>query len=107
MILIEEKKSSKLPNLTSLYFKLDFINNEIEDSLKQQAISYYDEKTNTRELPINRLFYLINLLSKYDDVKFIPYKKPTKKLKKVTNNFKVKPFSYQLEGIEYGLNHDG
>lgn len=109
MIVINEKPSIKLPNLTSLFFKLPFINKHLEESLAQQQIYYYDKSSCMYELPITRLFYLINTFIQYDDVIFKPFKKPSIKYKKIPNEikFKVKPYSYQLEGIEFGLNHNG
>ena len=109
MILIEERSSQKLPNLTSLYFKLSFIDKLIEESLSQQQIYYLNKNTNEYELPLTRLFYLINLFIKYDDVTFKPFNKSKVVYKKIPSDykFKVKPYKYQLEGIEYGLNHEG
>lgn len=103
MIIIEEKPSSKLPNLTSLYFKAPF-NETILKLLNQEPIKY--EKNNTYEFPITRLFFLVNLFKDIDDVKFIPFYKQTKSLIKPKSKYKVKPYNYQLEGIEYGLNND-
>jgi hypothetical protein len=108
MITIEEKPSKKLPNLTSLYFKLNTLNKAIIDSLNQQTLVHFDKKTDTYELPITRLFYVVKLLIGLEDIKFIPYKEKKKELIDCNNfKFKVKPYSYQLEGINYGLNHDG
>lgn len=107
MIIIEENKSNKLPNITSLYVKVPF-NKTIIEQLDQQQIINYDKKTGIYELPITRLFFLINLLIKFDDVKFIAYKESQKQIVSCNDyKFKVKPYSYQLEGIEYGLNHKG
>lgn len=60
-------------------------------------------------MPINRLYFLINLLIKIDDVKFIPQKELKKEKEKTCEGykFKVKPYQHQIEGINYGLNHDG
>lgn len=107
MIIIEENKSNKLPNITSLFVKVPF-NKTIIEQLDQQQIINYDKKTGIYELPITRLFFLINLLIKFDDVKFIAYKEVQKQIVSYNDyKFKVKPYSYQLEGIEYGLNHKG
>ena len=73
MIIIEENKSNKLPNITSLFVKVPF-NKYILEQLDQQQIINYNKKTGVYELPITRLFFLIQLLIKIDDVKFIPYK---------------------------------
>lgn len=107
MIVIEEKKSNKLPNITSLFVKVPF-NKIIVESIEQQQVKHYDKKTGIYELPITRLFYLVNMLIKFDDVKYVAYKEKQKQSVSCDGyKFKVKPYSYQLEGIEYGLNHQG
>ena len=108
MILIEEKPSNKLPNITSLYLTIPFINLDLDTKLKQQPNSYYDKKTGKYEFAITKLFYLVSLLIKYDNIDFKPYKETKKDLVSCNDfNFSIKPYSYQLEGIEYGLNHNG
>lgn len=108
MILIEEKQSVKLPNLTSLFFKLPFISKPVEDAIAQLKIFNYSKRTGVFELPITRLFFIVNLLTKYDDVKIKFYKqKQLPKLSCENTKFKYKPYSYQLDGIDYGLNHEG
>lgn len=108
MVTIEERLSEKLPNITSLFFKLPFINKTVEESLQQLPLVKLDKKTLIYEIPITKLFYIITLLNKYDSVKFIPYKEPTKEhISCAKYNFKLKPYQHQLEAIEYGLNHEG
>lgn len=107
MVVIEEKKSNKLPNITSLYVTPPF-NKMIHDAFEQQPIKHFDKKSGVYELPTTRLFFLVNLLIKFDDVKFVPYREKQKEIVSCDDfKFKVKPYSYQLEGIEYGLNHKG
>ena len=110
MFIIKEEPANKLPNLTSLYINIgNYINNQhIKDSLTQQNLKYHDRKTGVYELPLNRLFFLVRLLIPFDDVQFIPYKQKEIEFKKCDpNSFKVKPYDYQLEGINYGLSHNG
>lgn len=105
MILIEEKPSKKLPNLTSLFVTIPQ-NLTLLSILKQQPI--YFNKNFDFELPINRLFYLINLFNKYDDTTFKPFiinKVIQRDCSKM--HFKIKPYDYQIDGINYGLNHNG
>ena len=107
MIEIKELKANKLPNLTSLYIQIPY-NKEIYNAIEQQPIKYKDKKNNIYELPINRLFFLVSLLIKIDDVKFIPYKEEKKEIQGIDGyEFKIKPYKHQLEAIEYGLNHQG
>lgn len=107
MIVITEEPSVKLPNLTSLFVKVPFINSIVSE-IEQQEIFYKDKKTGIYELPVTRLFFLINLLIKYDDIKFKPHNILEKPLIKLENyNFSKEPYPHQIEGIEFGLNHDG
>lgn len=107
MFLIEEKIADKLPNYTSLFFQLPFYSKELQQSLEQNMYDY-NKLTNVFEFPITKLFYLVELFMKYGDVSFKPYNESIVKFKRISNyNFKVKPYDYQLEGIEYGLNHKG
>lgn len=107
MIIIEEKPSNHLPNLTSLFFKLGTYNPSIFKSLIQQPLTYYDKKLKEYEFPLNKLFYLVDLLIKVDDVSFIPYVATKKQNIVISNDYKVKLFKHQIEGIEYGVNHNG
>lgn len=107
MILIQERQSQHLPNLTSLFFKLPFYNLHIFQVLKQQSIIYWDKKTQEYEIPVNRLFFLVDIFIKYDDVKFVPYKEPLRPIIHIENNYKVELYKHQSEGIEYGLSHNG
>ena len=108
MILIEEKQSIKLPNITSLFFKLPFLNKIIDEQLTQLPIMHFDKKSLVYEIPITKLFFVINLLVKYDSIKFKPYQEKSKEILNCSRyKFKVKPYKYQLDGIEFGLNHDG
>lgn len=106
MIVIEEKKSVKLPSLTSLFFKLQISNLQVENQIKQLKLFNHNSKTGEYEIPITRLYFIIDLLSKYDDIKLILYKeKESINISCKGTHFKYKPYSYQLEGIDYGLNH--
>ena len=107
MIFIEEKKSVKLPTLTSLFFTLPWLNNQVEAQIEQLKIFHHNKKTGEYEIPITRLFFIVELLIKFDDIniKFYKSKKSTTITCKGTH-FKYKPYSYQYDGIDYGLNHN-
>ena len=107
MIIIEEKKSNHLPCLTSLYFTLNIFNQYVFDMLKQDNEGYYDFKTNLFEFPITKLSFIINLLTKLDEVELKLFTENVlDKLNAAKYKFNVKPYEYQLEGINYGLNHN-
>lgn len=108
MIVIAEGVSKKLPTKTSLQFKVDIFSKDLYNILVQATGSNYDIKTNEYEFPVNKLFFLVNILNKYDDVKFIPYKEKVKKKVKLSKkDFDIDLYQHQVEGVEYGLNHNG
>lgn len=106
MIYITEKKTSKVPGITSVFvdFKYD---PAIVEEIKSIPCKNFSKRTNLWEIPITYLSELIDKLCVYDDIKLklcnitfeddIAYKLQT---------YKTKPFDYQIEGIQYGLNHD-
>ena len=106
MIEIIEDESKKLPCISSLFVKINY-NPELFSILRQSPDSEYDDKTKVFEFSTNKLFFLITVMTEYDDVKYLPlkaHKVPQEAHYDLT--FKVKPYSYQMEGIEYGLNHN-
>lgn len=108
MIVLKEKKSTKIPEITSIYLSgNDFYSREIFDVLVQMQNSVYNKNKNEFEFPLNRLYFLVDFLTRYDDVKFIRYKKE-KKVSIACNpkNFKVKPYEHQISAINFGLNTD-
>lgn len=107
MYTITEAPSKKLPCLTSLFFTLDGYNKKLFDTLIQTPDVVFDKKTSTFELPINTLYFVVNTLTVYGDVTFKPYKQKLKKEVSCKNrSFLVKPYKHQMDGINYGLNHD-
>lgn len=107
MILLEEKLSNKLPTYTSIFFKLNSFNKALFDNLVQTPNVNYDHDENQFEFPLNKLCYLVDLLTKYDDVKIKIYKKQKQQEYDISNiKFKVKPYKHQIEAIEYGLKNN-
>lgn len=106
MIHIKENLSTKLPGVSSLYVKFDF-NQKIVDTIKSVCDIYsYDKKTYTWEVPITSLSIIIDSLIGIDDIEFSWLVENTVEVEDVQldiNNFKLKPFNYQLEAIKYGL----
>lgn len=79
MFIIEEKKSVKLPALTSLFFTLPTFNKDLIDIFNQLDVMNYDAKSKTYELPISKLFLIVSSSIKFYDVEFRPYhEKPVK-----------------------------
>lgn len=106
MIHITEKLTSKVPGITSIFIDFDY-NPEIVDSIKTLPCFNFSKRTHLWEVPIIYLSQVIDKLCVYDDIDL--------KLCQITfeedkvyqlSEYKTKPFPYQEEGIQFGLNHD-
>ena len=106
MITIQERKNSKIPGTSSLYVSFPY-NKEIIDSLKTTQMYVYDKDTKEWEVPVTSLAHLVELLNPTDDIQIdlLEYKDKKDKVYEL-NNYKTTPFSYQQEGLQYGLNHN-
>lgn len=110
MILIDIRKSNKLKDSEySAFIKFDY-NSSIVDAIRELPFRYYNPSETEWEVPTNKVEYLINKLKGFD-IKICG--KLTIFESKNTNiglpegfEFKTKPFSHQLEGVEYGLKYD-
>ena len=107
MIHIEERKTVKLPGETSLFVKFQY-DPLIVDTVKQCSVAHYDKNTLTWEVPLTSLSFLIEHLSSFDDVElcFLEDVLPEPDNIFELSTYKTTPYQYQLEGIQYGLNHD-
>lgn len=106
MILLQEKISEKLPQLTSIFISFDY-NKDIVECVKSIGDAIYEKKTKCWELPISKLHTAIDKLSKFDELK-LQFLEEIKKEDSVyeLDKFKTEPFPYQKEAIQYALNHD-
>lgn len=106
MIFIEERKNKNIPGMSSLYIKFKY-NADIVNNLKTLPNYHYDKKTYEWEIPISSLEEIISKLHYIDDIELKTLKyKPKVDIKHKLSKYKLKPFPYQEEGIQYGLNHD-
>lgn len=109
MIYVKEGKTKKLPGITSLFVTFDF-NKLIVEEIKLLPTANYDNQEKTWEIPITSLAEFLDRVCKIDSitVELLPYTENCDKelLTVNTENYITQPFSYQKEGIEYGLNHD-
>ena len=106
MVQIEERKCEKLSGITSLFLSFPF-NQEIIGIIKSYDKYAYDKKTYTWEMPVNSLSYLLDNITYISDITLKLYKEDENKVHYFPKlEYKTKPFQHQLEGIEYGLNHD-
>ena len=107
MIVIEERKTLKLPGETSLFLTSPY-NKDLVKIIQGCDVRYFDKKTKIWELPISNLAYLLDRITRLDEVKlkWLSEEPEVIKKKPKLGKFKTKPFEYQLEGIEFGLTHD-
>ena len=110
MIIIKEDIAEKLPCVTSLFLDANsFYNKDIFSTLIQLQESIYLKDKNLIEFPLNRLYFLVDYLTKFDNVKFLKYIKNEKNniIKCDISKFKIKPFDHQIKAINYGINSNG
>ena len=106
MITIQERKNSKIPGTSSFFVSFPY-NAEIVTNLKSLSNYNYDKNTHEWEIPITSLAEIVDKLSPFDDIEmsFMEYKEKSDK-KYVLDSYQTKPFDYQEDGIQYGLNHN-
>lgn len=108
MILLEEKKSKKLPGLTSLFMSIPY-NKEIVDAIHSSFdVYYFDKKKASWELPIVGLSTFLDYIYNINDIeiRFLSESNIESHIEIKKSRFITSPFKYQLEGIDYGVNHD-
>lgn len=107
MIKIEENKPKKCTGLSSLFITFTY-NPDIVAAVKSIDGSLYDPKTKTWEVPAGELARVIDTLCLIDDIELQLLKTCKTKYKQfeLKGDYKLKPFDYQIDGIQYGLNVD-
>ncbi len=113
MIKIIEDTPHKIPGLTSIFIKIETNSRDTlltaVDMIKQNSEVYvYSKKTNIWEVPLKNICNLIDDLSLIDELRIINHPEHKNATESLVDplKFKTKPFDYQLEGINYGINHN-
>ena len=106
MIIITEKRTKKVPGITSVFVSFKY-NQDIVNEIKSLPCYNFSKKDSLWEIPVIYLSELIDKLCVYDDIELnlckISFEEDViYKLSK----YKTQPFDYQIEGIQFGLNHD-
>lgn len=106
MIIITEKRTKKVPGITSVFVSFKY-NQDIVNEIKSLPCYNFSKKESLWEIPVIYLSELIDKLCAYDDIELnlckisfeedIIYK---------LSEYRTQPFDYQIEGIQFGLNHD-
>lgn len=106
MIYITEKQTSKVPGLTSVFVEFNY-NANIVNEIKSLPCFNFSKRTKLWEVPIVYLSQLLDKLCLYDDIQLnlcnIDFGED---IEYELGPYKTKPFKYQEEGIQFGLNHD-
>lgn len=107
MIKLEEKQTKKLPGKTSIFVDFEY-KTELVDVMHQVPNAIFHKKDKVWETPLTELSRLITFLHNYDDIDLIMLKDKPKQEDKVYSllDYKTTPYDYQLEGVQFGLNHD-
>ena len=107
MIKLEEKQTKKLPGKTSIFVDFEY-KAELVDVMHQVPNAIFHKKDKLWETPLTELSRLITFLHNYDDIDLIMLKDKPKQKDKVYSllDYKTTPYDYQLDGIQFGLNHD-
>lgn len=108
MICIEENIAQKIPGGKSLFISFNY-NQTIIDTIKTSCdVYHYDKKTKIWEVPIVNLSTLLDRLYAVDEIKLsLLHDESIENTSfKISTHLKTKPYEYQREGIEYGINHE-
>ena len=105
-IIIDTPK--KCPGLYSAFINIPY-NQVLIDIIKTAQISLYDKKNKIWEIDITSLPKIIDKFTLQDEIELIDNSFSFEEdliVKVDAEKLKTKPFDYQIEGINYGLNHD-
>lgn len=106
MIHIIERPTSKVPGITSIFISFDY-KPEIVADIKSLPCFNFSKRTKLWEVPIRYLSNVLDMLCIYDDITLdLCDINISEDIKYPLMNYKTKPFPYQEDGIQFGLNHD-
>lgn len=107
MIYITEDSPEKLVGVSSLFIYIDSPTNELNQFIRSLGTYQYNEKTKETEVPTNQLSKLLDFFVCFDDVVLdvVDYQDMEGQRKMVVEH-KTPPLPHQVQGIEYGLNHN-
>ena len=108
MINIRESRHQRLGGTNSLFIQFDY-DLDIVNIIKSCGTYNYDANTHEWEVPVNRLSFILDNLTYFDDINVFLDVKSTHtnpQLKTSRMSFKTPLFEHQLEAVNYGLNTD-
>ena len=106
MIKIVEGPTRKLPGLSSLFITFDY-KAQIVDEIKLLETRIFDENHKDWEIPTGDLSRILDALTNLDDIDLqLINTEDNQNISYDIGPFKTNLFKHQLEGVQYGLNHD-
>ena len=106
MITIQERQTVKVPGITSLFVSFDF-NRAIVDEIKLLDGCVFNAETKESEMPLTNLAEFLDRVCVHDQINLqLQEYKDKETVNYTLQQYPTKPFSYQEEGIQFGLNHD-
>lgn len=107
MISIKEKTTKKLPGRSSLFIESEY-DARILKVIKESGSAVFHKKEKLWEVPVTSLSNILDGLCEIDDISLEVLKDKREKADQVfsLSRYKTKPFPYQIDGIQYGLNHN-
>ena len=106
MITIQERQTVKVPGITSLFVSFDF-NRAIVDEIKLLEGCVFNAETKEWEMPLTNLAEFLDRVCIHDQINLqLQEYKDKETVNYTLQQYPTKPFSYQEEGIQFGLNHD-
>ena len=104
---ISQRVNKKIPGGTSLFLSFNF-NQKIIDFIKSTGYYSYDKKTKEWEVPLTSLAQILDGICCIEDIELelLTESSEAQRDLVLADQYLTPPFSYQLDGIRYGLNHN-
>ena len=105
MINIEITKPKKLPGLLSAFITFDKYNEDLINRVREFENRIYDKNNKSWEIPIKNLESFISFARNFDISINLENTRKQEVMIPKEFTFKTKPFDFQVDGVEYALNH--
>ena len=108
MISITERKTEKVVGETSLFLSFEYKKEHV-DFIHTLPGCNFSKRTHLWEIPLVYLSKVLDYFCQVDDLELSllpdPHDSDDPAITVDTSSYKLKPFDFQVEAIEYGLNH--
>lgn len=108
MITIKVSEAKKVNGDWGLFISFPY-NTEVVNTIRELPTRYWDKDKKEWEVPFNKLEFLLTKLNKHEiEIKASsdePFKPKTPTVN-IDYTFKTNPFSHQIDGFNYGMEHD-